>query len=135
MHALIRSLPGESAFGAATVKSIERCVCVEISMESDMSTHADPLRKTAPELHRFWVSIRTPEQWYAVMRECRSWFGKNWRSMPKVRRKLDPRWGAKTITAVKTSVWFEVPDLRICTWIATKLALEVTTQAPISTGK
>jgi hypothetical protein len=132
MHALIRSLPRESAFGAVTVKSIEKCVCVEISMESDMSTHADPLGKTAPELHRFYVRVRTTDQWYAVMSECRAWFGTNWHTMPRVRRKLHPRY---SLTTESLSVWFEVPDLRICTWIATKLSLEVTTRSPDSSGK
>jgi hypothetical protein len=132
MHALIRSLPRESAFGAATVKSIARCVCVEISMEHDMSKHVDPLGKTASELQRFYVRVRTPEQWYAVMHECRAWFGRDWRTQPRVRRKLHPRF---SLTSESLSVWFEVPDLRICTWIATKLALEVTTRAQDSAGK
>lgn len=132
MHALERSLLRESAFGAVTVKSIARCVCVEISMEHDMSKHADPLGKTASELHRFYVRVRTPEQWYSVMSECRAWFGRNWRTMPRVRRKLHPRYST---TSAPLSVWFEVPDLRVCTWIATKLSLEVTTRSPDSSGK
>jgi hypothetical protein len=98
-----------------------------------MSTHADPLRKTAPELHRFWVAIRTPDQWYAVMRECRSWFGQGWQGQPKVRRKLRSSSGMTIPFTIK--IWFEVPDLRICTWIATKYSLEVTTRAPDTPGK
>ena len=98
-----------------------------------MSTHADPLGKTAPELHRFWVAIRTTDQWYAVMRECRVWFGRDWRTQPRVRRRLNPP-HIKTIP-VTVKVWFEVPDLRICTWIATKSSLEVTTRAPDISGK
>jgi hypothetical protein len=132
MHALERSLLRESAFGAVTVKSIGKCVCVEISMESDMSKHVDPLGKTASELHRFYARVRTVEQWYAIMHECRAWFGQDWRSMPRVRRKLHPRYSSNM---EPLSVWFEVPDLRICTWIATKLALELTTRAPDSAGK
>lgn len=100
-------------------------------MMDNMSKHADPLGKTAPELHRFYVRVRTAEQWYAVMAECRAWFGLNWRTMPKVRRKFNPKWSKDPIV----TAWFEVPDLRICTWIATKFSLEVTTRPPDSSGK
>ena len=100
-------------------------------MMDDMSKHADPLGKTAPELHRFYVRVRTLDQWYEIMRECRAWFGGAWRCQGKVRR----RFRHHSPNAIINTVWFEVPDLRICTWIATKTSLEVTTRAPDTPGK
>lgn len=102
-------------------------------MMDDMSKHADPLEKTAPELHRFYVRVRTVDQWYAIMRECRVWFGRNWRCQNKVRRRF--RHANKNTIAAISTVWFEVPDLTICTWIATKTSLEVSTRAPDISGK
>lgn len=86
-----------------------------------MSMQSDPLKLTAQDLQRFWFSISTEQQWYAVMRECRVWFGKNWRCMSKVRRKLAGRLRALG----PVSVWFEVPDPRFATWISVKYSLEV----------
>lgn len=99
----------------------------------NMSKHADPLGKTAPELHRFYVRVRTDEQWYAVMAECRAWFGRHWRCQGKIRRRLKPTVHGQIPGAIPT--WFEVPDLGVCTWIATKHSLEVTAQAPEDSGK
>jgi len=100
-------------------------------MMDDMSKHADPLGKTASELHRFYVRVRTVDQWYEIMRECRAWFGGDWQCQGKIRRKLRSTNPPNT----PLSVWFVVPDLRICTWIATKTSLEVTTRAPDTAGK
>ena len=83
------------------------------------------------QLHRFWFMILTESQWYDIMRECRSWFGKDWKSMSKVRRKLQgpaPRYAA-------LPVWFEVPDPRFATWIAVKMSLQVQSDAKYRTGK
>jgi hypothetical protein len=99
-----------------------------------MSTQFDPLRTTAPELHRFWFMLSTEKQWYDVMRECRSWFGKNWRGMAKVRRKL----GNHTSPALRYAplpVWFEVPDPRFATWISVKMSLQVQSDAKYQGGK
>jgi len=101
-----------------------------MSLQNVKTIH--PLKKTAPELHRFYVSVRDHQQWYAVMNECRAWFGQQWHCQGKVRRKLqhnrmvDPRTGL----IIPTKVWFAVPDLRISSWIATKLGLEVSVDAP-----
>jgi hypothetical protein len=62
------------------------------------------------------------------MRECRAWFGNNWRGMSKVRRKL----GSKHSPAPRYAplpVWFEVPDPRFATWIAVKMSLQVQSDA------
>ena len=97
-----------------------------------MSTQFDPLRTTAPELHRFWFVLSSEQQWYDVMRECRSWFGKNWRGMSKVRRKFAPR---VNIRVTNIPVWFEVPDPRFATWISIKLSMQVQSDAKFQAGK
>jgi hypothetical protein len=94
-----------------------------------MSKSLDPLRKTTPDLHRFYVQLSTTDQWYAVMRECRAWFGVNWRTQPKIRRRLQRVWDNVV------EAWFEVPDPQWSTWIATKLALQVRSEIKISTNK
>ena len=86
------------------------------------------------KLHRIYVNVTTQEQWYAVMRECRSWFGKNWKTQPRVKRKLveNTRYG-RNIPAV--AVWFEVPDLRFATWVSVKYSLQVAGEDKHRTGK
>ena len=103
-----------------------------------MSKQLDPLGTTTPELHRFWFYIRTTEQWYAVIRECREWFGKNWRGMSKVKKKLDSRVHVGNITFARSQalpVWFEVPDPRFATWVSVKLSLQVESDAKHNAGK
>ena len=53
------------------------------------------------------------------MRECRVWFGNNWRTQPKVRRRLQKVWEDSV------EAWFDVPNPEWATWIATKLAVQV----------
>ena len=97
-----------------------------------MSKQLDPLGKTAPELHRFWFMLSDQEQWYGVMHECQAWFGKGWRGMAKVRRKLGSKHNPRpTVVAV----WFEVPDPRFATWIAVKMSLQVQSDAKYQAGK
>jgi hypothetical protein len=88
-----------------------------------MSKSLSPLRTTTPDLHRFYVSITTTEQWYAVMRECRVWFGTEWRTQPKIRRQLAREFDRPV------KVWFDVPNSEWATWIATKLSLEICSNA------
>ncbi len=87
-----------------------------------------------PGLHRIYVNVTTAEQWYGIMRECRSWFGKNWRTQPRVKRKLaeGQRHGRNLPTV---QVWFEVPDLRIATWISVKYSLQVAGEDKHRAGK
>lgn len=73
-------------------------------------------------LHRFYVSIATTKQWYLVMHECRAWFGSQWKSQPRVKRKLEKVYGQPLI------IWFDVPDPRWATWISTKYALEISSK-------
>ena len=86
------------------------------------------------KLHRIYVNVTTQEQWYAVMRECRSWFGKNWKTQPRVKRKLaeNTRYGRNAPAVV---VWFEVPDLRFATWVSVKYSLQVAGEDKHRTGK
>ena len=80
-----------------------------------MSKILDPLKETTQDLHhRFWFLLRVEKQWYTIMQECRTWFGKNWRCQNKVRRKL------ATYNFDLVPVWFEVPDPRFATWISVK---------------
>ena len=72
-------------------------------------------------LYRFYLSISTELQWYAAMREARCCFGNNWKGQGKVRRKLR----ARHLNDLPIKVWFDVPDSRWSTWIATKLAIQV----------
>jgi len=97
-----------------------------------MSKQFDPLKTTTPELHRFWFHLRTLEQWYAIMRECRAWFGKDWRGMAKVRKKISPQYGR---LGQALPVWFEVPDPRFATWVAVKMSLQVQSDAKYQSGK
>ena len=98
-----------------------------------MSKSIDPLRTTAPELHRFWFMISTEQQWYHIMRECRSWFGRDWRGMAKVRKKLAPQGRYAKMSPVP--VWFEVPDPRFATWISVKMSLQVQSDAKYNAAK
>ena len=95
-----------------------------------MSKSLDPLKTTTPELHRFWFMVSTVQQWYDIMRECREWFGKNWRGMSKVRKKLTVSHGLRAMP-----VWFEVPDPRFATWISVKMSLQVQSDAKFNPTK
>lgn len=88
-----------------------------------------------PKLNRIYVSLSTEQQWYAVMRECRTWFGKNWRTQGRVKRKLAEN--SRYTKAMRNSiqVWFEVPDLRFATWISVKMSLQVAGEDKIKAAK
>lgn len=92
-----------------------------------MSRSLDPLKETTQELHRIYFMISRPEQWYAIMKECRQTFGKNWRCQSKVLRKLaqPKRFGYYPVHPAIKAVWFEIPNLAVATWIALKLGIEV----------
>ena len=94
-----------------------------------MSKSLDPLKKTTPDLHRFYVSLSTTDQWYAVMRECRAWFANNWRTQPKIRRRLERNFD----NAVEA--WFDVPNPEWSTWVATKLAVQVRSEDKAQANK
>lgn len=87
-----------------------------------MSTSLDPLKTTTPDLHRFFVYVESHKQWYTVIAEARAWFGKNWKCQNKVRRKLMRMSYDETPSM---PVWFDVPDPKWSTWVATKLGVRV----------
>ncbi len=88
------------------------------------------------KLHRIQVKLNNTEQWYAVMRECRAWFGKNWKSQGRVKRKLQENGRFRVLGAKPTvDVWFEVPDLRFATWISVKHSLQVAAGDKLKPGK
>ena len=92
-----------------------------------MSRSLDPLKETTQELHRFYFMIRSADQWYAIMKECRQHFGKNWHCQSKVLRKLKDvkRFGYYPMTPPARPIWFDIPNAAIATWIAVKLGVEV----------
>lgn len=99
-----------------------------------MSISMEPLKITAPTLHRFWFALATVDQWYAVMHECHNLYGRNgrkWRTQRHVLkgfRKVSQyspiiqRWMQKHSSQI---VWFEVPDPQFATWCAVKFSIEV----------
>lgn len=99
-----------------------------------MSTSIDPLKTTTQDLHRFWFSINSTEQWYNIIRECKSWFGKEWKGQGKVKRKLS-RHGYNYSRQTPVDVWFDVPDIRFATWISVKYSIIVYSDNKKSTGK
>ena len=81
----------------------------------------DSLKVTPLPMHRITFMLGDTKKWYAVMREARVLYGKNWRGQPHVKRKLERSlWGKGPIP-----VWFEVPDPTFASWCAVKLAVEV----------
>lgn len=89
--------------------------------------------KQTQDLHRFWFQISSEKQWYDVIRECREWFGKNWKGQGKVRRKL----GNNNVRLGQSSlpVWFDVPDTRFATWVSVKYSIQVQSDAKYKNGK
>ena len=78
-----------------------------------------------PELHRVYFEVGTTDAWYAIMREARALYGKNWRCQGHVRKKLE-RWAWHNSTGVPVKfekIWFEVPDPKFSTWVSMKLAV------------
>lgn len=77
--------------------------------------------------HRITIKVHNTDEWYSVMKECHRWFGKNWRSQNRVKKKLDKcEWlGLGTPVAV----WFDVPNLEFATWITVKMGLPVSWDA------
>ena len=99
-----------------------------------MSKQSDPLKVTTQELHRFWFAISTVEQWYGIMRECRTWFRTNWRTMPKVRRKFTRQY-ARGGRLPPVMIWFDVPDPRFATWVSVKMSIQVQSDAKYQAAK
>jgi hypothetical protein len=82
----------------------------------------DSLKVTPLVMHRIWFRLHTVKEWYAIMKEARAMFGKNWRTQSRVKRRLEHTtlWG---ISLQPVPVWFEVPDETFATWVAVKHAV------------
>ena len=100
-------------------------VNIETATQS-MSKSLDLLRETPLVMHRVWFQLTSVEIWYAIMKEARAMYGKNWKAQPKIKRKL-----GKLIwhPGGTVCVWFDVPDPAFGTWVAVKHAV-IVTQAP-----
>jgi hypothetical protein len=72
-------------------------------------------------LYRIYFLIQDVSTWYAIMREARSQFGSNWRSQPRIKRKLLQN----TWQPTDQCVWFEVPNPTFASWIGVKLGAVV----------
>jgi len=83
-------------------------------------------------LNRFWFSLSNEKQWYAIMKECREWFGKNWKCQGKVRRKLES-FGSRRQTA--QLIWFDIPDPKFATWVSVKLGIQVHSDSKLNANK
>jgi hypothetical protein len=88
---------------------------------------------THQPLERFWFSLNNEKQWYAIMKECRAWFGKNWKCQGKVRRKLESY--NHRHTRKSQLIWFEVPDPKFATWISVKHSIQVHSDSKLSADK
>jgi hypothetical protein len=83
---------------------------------------------TEPTLHRIYFCIQDLPTWYAIMREARNQFGRNWRGQPKVKRRIERLSYSWAVDDQSLWVWFEVPDLAFATWAAVKLGVRSSDQ-------
>ena len=97
---------------------------VEIETSAlSMFESLDSLRSTPLVMHRIQVELHNVKDWYAVIRELNQVFGvNNWKGQNHVKRRLENLiWD----TNKNIWVWFDVPDEKIATWLAVKLAVSV----------
>jgi hypothetical protein len=88
------------------------------------SESLDSLRETPTVMHRIHFEVTDTKTWYAIMKEARTLYGKNFRSQPHVKRRLENNWARKSVR-----IWFDVPDAKFSTWVAVKHAVNVTLAA------
>jgi len=93
---------------------------IEASAQSTPKS-LDSLEVTPLVMHRIWFELDNTTQWYAIMREARALYAKNWRGQSHVKRRLDRH----RYTQKSETVWFDVPDEKFATWCAVKLAVRV----------
>ena len=97
---------------------------VEIETSAlSMFESLDSLKLTPLVMHRIQIELRDIAAWYAVIRELNQVFGaNNWKGQSHVKRRLENLiWdNDKSVW-----VWFDVPDQKIATWLAVKLAVQV----------
>ena len=87
---------------------------------SSMPESLGSLRTTPLPMHKLYFEIADTTTWYAIMKDARIQFGKNWRGQQHVKRRLDANhWKSNAVERV----WFEVPDPKFGTWVAIKHAV------------
>jgi hypothetical protein len=91
-----------------------------------MQNNFSSLKETAQTMHRIYVEVYNEKQWRSIMYEARTMFGSNWKTQPRVLRKLKyiNHFYLESIKPVE--VWFDVPDSKFAIWIAVKLAVRIT---------
>ena len=95
---------------------------VKIEASDLMLPSLDSLKTTPLSMHKLYFELTTVEQWYAIMREARAQFGKNWQGQRHVKRRLEHA-SLWRLDGHAERVWFEVPDPAFGTWIAIKHAV------------
>ena len=97
---------------------------VEIETSAlSMFESLDSLKVTPLVMHRIQVELHDVKTWYAVIRELNQVYGVgNWRGQSHVKRRLE---NVIWDPAQPVRVWFDVPDVKIDTWLAVKLAVQV----------
>jgi len=96
-------------------------VNIEVSASS-MPESLDSLETTPLTMHKLYFELSSVDTWYAIMREARAQFGKNWRSQGHVKRRLEHA-SLWKLDPPSERVWFEVPDPAFGTWVAIKHAV------------
>ena len=97
---------------------------VEIETSAlSMFESLDSLKLTPQVMHRIQIELCTVKDWYAVIRELNQVFGaNNWKGQHHVKRRLENLiWDNDN----SVWVWFDVPNEKIATWLAVKLAVTV----------
>ena len=92
-----------------------------------MSAPSNRRKHSTDTMHRIYFCVENLPMWYAIMREARLQFHRNWRAQSKVKQKLER---GLWIT-VGHWVWFEVPDPAFASWIGVKLGV----RSKIEAGK
>jgi hypothetical protein len=95
---------------------------VKIEASGPMLQSLISLKTTALPMHKLYFELSSVDTWYAIMREARAQFGKNWRSQAHVKRRLEHA-SLWQLGEHAERVWFEVPDPKFGTWIAIKHAV------------
>ena len=72
-------------------------------------------------MYKIWFEVHSRAQWYEIIREAKTWFGKDWRGQRGVRKKLD----MFNFHIRPVKIWFMVPDPAFKTWIDLKYTQSV----------
>jgi hypothetical protein len=74
--------------------------------------------------HKVYFKVHSLVQWYDIIHEAKSWFGKDWRAQRGVRKKFDlMHWQLRPhriLHKQQLITWFLVPDPSFRTWVELK---------------